>query len=216
MWDYAHSGASLGFSFDGIPSWHSYSDSQTFAINSSTPIDYKKLYRANNSFWLSHLEKNKDSLLNTKNYEPKALILIPNEKMYLLKFWSRCYLRFCEKFHSYNNQEATTSKVDLPTVKKINSSSNIAISHRPAPPPPTPSLQTPAKTPVIAPKTTPTHIPKSHPAPLPPPQQLQSIIKQSASKTSINASTQVTTSISSSGLKITTKISDEGHITTSF
>ena len=194
MWDYSCSGASLGFSFDGIVSWQSYLDSQTFMISSSTPIDsesktefFKKLFQANNSFWLSHLEKNRDILFNIKKYDPKVLILTPNDKMYTLKFWSRCYLRFCEKFHSYNNHETAINIENSPLRRLDSSTPNILSSHRPAPPPPS-----------VKPPT-----PSSKPTPDQP-------IKKSPSKSNFNVT------ISNSGLKITTKVTEDGHITTSF
>ncbi len=187
MWDYSCSSASLTFSFDGIISLQNYIDTQLFTASANIPLDsegkeifLQKLFNANNSFWLNHLDKNRDSLLCNKNYEPNSLILIPIDKAYMLKFWSRCYLRWHEKYHAYNSElfNVTKLKTNIEEIKQP-----ILKTHsRPAPPPPT--------------------TPNSN--------NCNQLVK---SPSSISSS-KVT--VSSSGLKITTRITEDGHIESSF
>lgn len=99
------------------------SDLQTPTIKSKSGSiskleEHKNVFEANNLFWVNHLENNVgnsaiSSLPNSssndqfrnKNYYPTGQLLLPCEKMYILKFWTRCYLRWNEKFHSYNSND---------------------------------------------------------------------------------------------------------------
>ena len=134
LWDYACSGLSLTFSFDGIADWFTYLNNQKFLDNSSSnfPIDsvsvstlprgslpkfeniyLKLLYDANNSYWLEYCltEANGDAYWKNKSFKAMGRadsILIPCERIYALKIWSRCYLRWYEKYHAYNLCENVT------------------------------------------------------------------------------------------------------------
>lgn len=182
MWDYVCSSASLTFSFDGVTAWQTYLENQTFIIPTNMPIDpdskavfTRKIFDANNTFWLNHLETNLNKFLVNKKYEPKTLILTPSDKLYAIRFWSRCYLRWHEKYHSYNTHDYVPKSQEVD--KKVGT---IPIrTHRPAPPPP------------------------SH-----------SLTALSLNKDLSGPSSRVT--ISPSGLKITTRITEDGNIESSF
>jgi hypothetical protein len=123
LWDYSISGLSFTYGFNGIADWLQYLNNQTFLAASNLPIDsfssvnlinpgtcsinnkyLQEIFELNISFWLNHLTKNASLLVN-KNFKvtTTTIIIKPCDKMYMLKFWSRCYLRWIEKYHSYNN-----------------------------------------------------------------------------------------------------------------
>ncbi|CAF0789872.1 unnamed protein product [Brachionus calyciflorus] len=125
LWDYSLTGLSLTYSFDGMLDFFNF-------INTNSPnsIGDKTLFQKaeqsglneifdeNNKFWLSHLEKYGHFLSNkffskTKS-EKKRLVLVPCDRIYMLKFWSKCYLRWVERFHPYNSHELDCDEVRPP------------------------------------------------------------------------------------------------------
>jgi len=168
-WDYSCSGLFYTFSFDGIISFLNYLNNQTF-LTSNTFIEtsaismqfgdgnqipkftnnfLNEVFRMNSKFWVSHVDKNKILLTNSRfdiktNFES---ILTPSSKIYALKFWTRCYLRWYEKFHSYKSAELDLIKSIQEDPSRINEASDsqnfrtlpsFGVMHtRPAPPPPT-------------------------------------------------------------------------------
>lgn len=167
MWDYSCSSISFTYSYDGIISWLNYLNNQTFLAPNLTvdstiitsqigkkiqipkldDIYLNKIFEMNNTFWLDHLN-NKDNLklVFNQTYSPKKelSILFPNDKIYLLKFWSRCYLRWHEEYHSYKSPElemACDSHKDeknnneAPEMVKRKPSTGIVHSRLPPPPP---------------------------------------------------------------------------------
>ncbi len=167
-WDYSCSGLSYTFSFDGIISFLNYLNNQTF-LTSNTFIEtstismqfgdgiqipkfnntfLNEVFQMNSKFWVNHVEKNKKLLVNSKfslRFDSES-ILTPNTKIYALKFWSRCYLRWYEKFHCYKSFELDNLKCrqeDEPKVseelenQRLRRLPSIATTHtRPPPPPP--------------------------------------------------------------------------------
>ena len=110
LWDYSLSGLSLTFSFNGMSELfeyvHSLNDKNT---QKNDQINLNDMFLENNKFWLSHLEKSGtffvNKYFNKIKSERKKSVLIPCERIYMLKFWSRCYLRWVEKYHAYNSVE---------------------------------------------------------------------------------------------------------------
>ena len=122
LWDYSCSGLSLTYSFNGVTDWLTYLNNQKFLDNSAAnfPIDsvsvstlprgslpkfeniyLKLLFEANNAFWVENLGEGEAFWKNRSFKANHDLILIPVERIYMLKFWSRCYLRWYEKYHAY-------------------------------------------------------------------------------------------------------------------
>lgn len=152
LWDYSLTGLSCVYSFNGMSDLFSYLNNITFLttdtlvsnINKNTMPKFdntflKDIFGENNKYWLNHLDKSNCFYLN-KFYQlnpKKDSLLIPCEKIYLLKFWSRCYLRWVEKFHTYNSieqNEKSNEEVE----------GNIQHPHRPPPVPPKPKLTQPS------------------------------------------------------------------------
>jgi hypothetical protein len=125
MWDYACSGMSYTFSFDGIMSFLNFLNTQTFlASNIETSVlgsqfvgqhlqvpkfenrFLNEIFEMNSQHWIGHLNK-VAKLIKNQNFilKKEVLILSPNEKIYTLKFWSRCYLRWHERHHAYRTVE---------------------------------------------------------------------------------------------------------------
>lgn len=110
LWDYSISGLSVTFSFNGMSEFfeyiHSLNDKNT---QKNEQINLNDIFLENNKFWLSHLEKSGaffvNKFFNRTKSEKKKSVLIPCDRAYMLKFWSRCYLRWVEKYHSYNSVE---------------------------------------------------------------------------------------------------------------
>ena len=161
MWDYSCSSMSFTYSYDGIISWLSYLNNQTFlapnlAVDSTVitsqigkkvqlpkldDIYLNKIFEINNSFWLDHLKKKENlKLVFNQSYNPKKdlSVLFPNDKMYLLKFWSRCYLRWHEEYHSYKSPELEMACDRLKAEKNLTEVPDIVnrIVHSRLPPPP--------------------------------------------------------------------------------
>lgn len=150
LWDYALSGLSFTYSFNGVSDWFNYLNNQTFLVPSSSKMDplVSNLYRnslpfennylnemfdENNKFWINHLDmsidSNKNSIFLNKFFQTNSndkKELIPCERVYMLKFWSRCYLRWIEKYHAYNSYE-----------NEYKDSSESVQQHRAPPVPPT-------------------------------------------------------------------------------
>lgn len=102
LWDYALSGMSYTFSYNGQNDWLSSLSKLT-----SEPANFDEnllgaLFEANNEFWHRHLERTLPLIVN-KNYQQNELILNPCDKIYVLKFWSRCYLRWYDIRHAYSS-----------------------------------------------------------------------------------------------------------------
>ena len=160
MWDYTCSSISLTFSFDGYMNWINYLNNRTFLASNlpantaaantlSLPIidnSYlNKVYEANMEFWMNHLSSSpRSALLKNQNYNElrtslKDLVLNPDERLFMLKFWSRCYLRWHEKHHLYQ----------LPELDAMNYENKIAYDSlkptRPAPSIPTETIRSPGE-----------------------------------------------------------------------
>ena len=158
LWDYVNSYISLTFSFDGFSAWLSFLDTDP---NCPPSYEHKflfDLFEINNKFWQKHLEEGieenkaqKDSdnpnekrnsyknlLVNCDYYEKSSrndqtdMVLIPNDKFYILKFWSRCYLRSHEPFHHSNINQV---KIEH-NHQEIKNESGVNKHVREAPPPP--------------------------------------------------------------------------------
>lgn len=117
------SGLSFTHSFNGVSDWLSYlsssnnssghgvggvgqnSELRSYPPGKLDPAYLNDLFTANSRFWWSQLDSNRPSL-TTPGYDASSVaaseILVPCEKIYMLKFWSRCYLKSLEKCHSYN------------------------------------------------------------------------------------------------------------------
>lgn len=171
LWDYACSGLSMTFSFNGMTDWLNYLNNQKFLDNSSSnfPIDsvsvsasttlprgslpkfenvyLKLLFETNNTFWLDCLSEKNNNVIdedhnnvwphwkNKNFFKPQTsrqLILMPIERVYMLKFWSRCYLRWHEKNHSYSGGYSDTS------IKETDKTPSRLQATRPPPLPPKP------------------------------------------------------------------------------
>lgn len=124
MWDYACSGMSYTFSFDGIMSFMNYLNTQTFLASNIEPsvlgshfgqhlqapkfesTFLNEVFEMNSQYWVAHLNK-VARLVKNQNFVLKreASILSPNDRIYMLKFWSRCYLRWHENHHAYRTAE---------------------------------------------------------------------------------------------------------------
>jgi hypothetical protein len=123
LWDYSNSGMSFTYTHNGISDWLVYLNNQTFltptslndslsnatlnVVKSSTLISNNKylqdIFDINNLFWLNHLSKNSHLFLNKFFNETNPIPINIIDKCYMVKFWSRCYLRWLERFHSYNH-----------------------------------------------------------------------------------------------------------------
>jgi hypothetical protein len=171
LWDYAISGLSFTYCFNGPRSWLKYLNDQTFMNSDSSSLNaaasamsagnnsvmpkfenayLKQIFDNNIAVWLRHLSGNKNEtkikihFLN-KQYSKTNSILYPNDKLYLLRFWSRCYLRWIERCHPYNNNASCVEKAFSPDYSRNSSTSNSS-SQPPnydPPPPPPPQLPTP-------------------------------------------------------------------------
>lgn len=156
LWDYSCSGLSFSYSFNGIADWSYYLNNQKFIDSSNLTLSsslkgtipkfedsyLKFLFDTNNYFWLDYITQDGDninkSFLN-KNFNSSDIVLIPNDKIYLIKFWSRCYLRWIEKYHCYNSNDE-----DLNDFANIKQNENIIYAPtRPPPLPPKPQKQAP-------------------------------------------------------------------------
>lgn len=116
LWDYSISGLSITFNFNGMSDFFE----NLFSLNEKNTqkndqIYLNEIFLENNKFWLSHVEKSSQFFINKYfnriKSERKKSVLIPCERMYMLKFWSRCYLRWVEKYHSYNSIELDNDHV---------------------------------------------------------------------------------------------------------
>jgi hypothetical protein len=174
LWDYSISGLSLTYGFDGISGWFRKLNDQTFSTASDLPIDsfssvnmispgmpiissnkyLQELFDSNVAFWQGHLTKNATLLVNknfsgnnNNNNNNLTAVINPCDKMYMLKFWSRCYLRWIERYHSYNNTNNNSSSIVDDKSREVFAQDVIAPATLPTavrepPPPPSPSLQT--------------------------------------------------------------------------
>ena len=128
LWDYVCSGLSFTFSFNGVTDWTNYLNNLNFIDSTATNDAYmRQMFEANNSFWADHLEAGKESFRNKGFSGNSEYILNPCERIYVLKFWSRNYLRWHERYHSYNNSVEADVKQQVMSI----------VPSRPAPPPPT-------------------------------------------------------------------------------
>lgn len=210
MWDYSLSHVSFAFSFDGVLSWLSFQESEKFLLSTDNQVDsesreifYKKIFNANNLFWLGHLESNV-KLLNNGNYEPESLILVPGDKLYQLKFWTRNYLRWHEKYHSYNTQELVSVHASRKPQTIVTSPSNQSFRpQRPAPPPPlqSPQCLRPSRSNVNLKSNT---------------NHNNNNITNLDQITTFMAPNTPRVTYSTSGLKITTRITEDGDMQSSF
>ncbi|RNA28581.1 Myotubularin-related 10-B [Brachionus plicatilis] len=107
LWDYSISGLSFTFSFNGMSEFFDYMHSKNDTQNSDGLNFLNELFFENNKFWLAHLEKSAPFYVNKyfskAKSDRKKTILIPCDRMYMLRFWSRCYLRWVERYHAYNS-----------------------------------------------------------------------------------------------------------------
>ena len=109
LWDFSMSGLSFTYSFNGASDWLSFLNAQTStepaglksAFPKHDPVFLGRIFAANNRFWMNALEANKAVLVNP-GFDPTVGVLVPCEKVFMLKFWSRCYLRWIEKYHAYS------------------------------------------------------------------------------------------------------------------
>lgn len=162
LWDYACSGMSYTFSFDGITSFLNYLNTQTFLASNIEPsvlgshfgqhlqvpkfesTFLNEVFETNSQYWVAHLNK-VARLVTNQNFvlKKEASILSPNDRIYVLKFWSRCYLRWHENHHAYRTAELdqyvktvrTNSFTDRNNQPQRTPSTAI-LHHRPAPAPP--------------------------------------------------------------------------------
>jgi hypothetical protein len=138
LWDYSCCGLSLTFNFNGINDLLNCLKTRGM----EEPENLERSFELNVLFWQELITDNETNNIKpiflNKNFQSSNNILIPCDKIYLLKFWSRCYLRWYESYYSYNldQDEAKTC---------INSDFNFNLEHknmmtptRPAPPPPLP------------------------------------------------------------------------------
>lgn len=111
LWDYALSGISYEFSFNGLTDWINFVYNQIKTNNSSIKVNEEfltSLFVENNRFWNDHLERNRSLFLNMNYYTSPTRnhadykILNPTDKIHVMKFWTRCYLRWYEMNHPYN------------------------------------------------------------------------------------------------------------------
>jgi hypothetical protein len=134
LWDYVCSGLSFTFSFNGVTDWTNYLNNLNFIDSTTTDDAYlKQMFDSNNSFWTEHLENeaNRASYCRNKNFSANSeYILNPCERIYALKFWSRNYLRWHERYHAYSNSVEVE-------VRPLPSLVPSLVPSRPAPPPPT-------------------------------------------------------------------------------
>lgn len=213
-WDHACSAMSYTYSFDGIFSFLNYLNNQTFMTDNSytdtsvvglqfdgiqlpkfnnTFLD--EVFKMNSRFWLGHLEANADLLLNSNfNIKNTASILTPNPQIYALKFWSRCYLRWYENLHAYTTIELDQfiKKKHMDRVSDVSKNDNTQVKRLPS-----------------------TGLTHTRPAPPPP------IMKYTAENVmSIELDRQESvasrTFITDSGIKVTTRTTQEGDIESSF
>ena len=157
LWDYSISGLSFTYGFNGILSWFTYLNNQTFLTPSNLPIDsfssinlsnkaspvstdnkyLQRIFEMNIQFWQNHLSTHGSILIN-KNYTGSAsvssIVIHPCDKMYMIKFWTRCYLRWIEKYHSYNNSNESVQQAAATMQQQQNDDSSFK-PRRPPPPP---------------------------------------------------------------------------------
>jgi len=166
LWDYACSGLGITYSFNGMADWLNYLNNQKFLDNSSSNfptvdsismtttsmtlprgslpkfenVYLKLLFEASNKFWVEEcLASNVSEWPNwkNKNFKPQLNILIPVERLYMLKFWSRCYLRWYEKYHAYNETVCSTTVAETSTTTTT-TTGNETPRMQPSRPPPLP------------------------------------------------------------------------------
>lgn len=150
LWDLSLSGLSFTFSYNGVSEWLAYLKSFTSPTD-STPNGLKSnisdldptflhdLFAANNEFWTTRFEANK-AILRNQWFEPTANYLVPCDKIYMLKFWSRCYLRWIEKHHAYmiNDQPTKGMMSTTSSSKELTTTTPLVEVIRPVRPPPLP------------------------------------------------------------------------------
>ena len=82
----------------------------------------ESLFETNNHFWLEHLRTEARSSYLNRKFTPAAAadtrILMLDERIHTLQFWSRCYLRWNEKVHAYNTLESDTRSPDVKLARK--------------------------------------------------------------------------------------------------
>lgn len=157
LWDLSLSGLSFTYSFNGVSEWLNHLKSLTHPADSTSSNSLKSnisdldptllhdLFAANNEFWIGQYEANK-SFLRNQRFEPSSNYLVPCEKIYMLKFWSRCYLRWIEKYHAYtsNDTPSQVTPARIPPGKEgalaatVSPPSEIIRPARPPPLPPKP------------------------------------------------------------------------------
>jgi hypothetical protein len=159
LWDYSCSGLSFSYSFNGIAEWSYYLNNQNFIDSSNLTLGsflkgtvpkfedgyLKYIFDTNNYFWLEHLTQDSDKINShflNKNFNSSDVVLIPNDKIYLIKFWSRCYLRWLEKYHCYNSFDEDLHHAANASSTKQNQNTVYAPT-RPPPLPPKPQKQAP-------------------------------------------------------------------------
>ena len=100
----------------------------------------KLLFESSNKFWaeecLAAPLANELSNWKNKNFKPQLNTLMPVERLYMLKFWSRCYLRWYEKYHAYNETVCSTTVAEITTTTAINGNETPRM--QPSRPPPLP------------------------------------------------------------------------------